>query len=196
MSSRTMYRVGMVAAVAALVVMGSCKSTTRPLNPNPAPATAGEANAGTNAGGGQQIGSEGFKEKQLSDAGTGSIQQMPGGVTPEQAAAALKTVYFAYDSDALSDDALHTLESDAAWLNQHPQVRVMLEGHTDERGTVEYNVALGQRRARSVKTQLTRLGVAADRLDTISYGKERPAAEGHDEAAWGKNRRVEFRMVP
>ncbi len=99
-------------------------------------------------------------------------------------------VYFAYDSAVLTPEATQTLDRQAAWLQQYPDVIVTIEGHADERGTREYNLALGDRRANVVKNYLVALGVSADRILTISYGEERPADPGHDEAAWAKNRRA------
>lgn len=98
-------------------------------------------------------------------------------------------VLFGYDSYDLSPEGRTTLESQAAWLGQYPNLSVTIEGHADERGTREYNLALGERRANTVKNYLTTLGVDASRLSTVSYGKERPAVEGSDESAWAQNRR-------
>lgn len=91
------------------------------------------------------------------------------------------------DVDATDQD---TLRSQAAWLAKYPAVRATVEGHADERGTREYNLALGERRANSTKNALIALGVSAERITTISYGKERPDAVGSDEEAWAKNRRA------
>lgn len=98
-------------------------------------------------------------------------------------------VFFALDSSELGAEGRATLEKQAAWLKQYTNVAVTIEGHCDERGTREYNLALGERRAQAVKNYLVSLGVPADRLNTISYGKERPAVMGSDEEAWGRNRR-------
>jgi peptidoglycan-associated lipoprotein len=92
-----------------------------------------------------------------------------------------------YDVDAQDQQIL---QSQAAWLQQNPNVRVTIEGHADERGTRDYNIALGERRANSAKNYLASLGVDAGRISTVSYGKERPAALGSDEAAWAQNRRA------
>lgn len=92
-----------------------------------------------------------------------------------------------YDVDA-EDQA--TLQSQAAWLQQNPNVRVTIEGHADERGTRDYNIALGERRANAAKNYLASLGIDPSRIGTVSYGKERPAALGSDEAAWAQNRRA------
>ncbi len=112
--------------------------------------------------------------------------------TPAATVADLRIVYFALDSYSLDDAARGVLDANAKLLRDTPDLRVRIEGHCDERGTVEYNMSLGQKRAESVRDYLVGAGVAADHLATISYGKERPAVDGHDEAAWSKNRRAEF----
>jgi peptidoglycan-associated lipoprotein len=99
-------------------------------------------------------------------------------------------VFFAFDSSAISSDAAEALDSQAKWLNKHEQVNVVVQGYCDERGTREYNLALGERRANAVKQYLVSKGIAADRISTISYGKERPAVLGSNEAAWAQNRRA------
>jgi len=98
-------------------------------------------------------------------------------------------VFFDFDKFDLKPDAQTTLKKQAAWLQKYPNVMVTVEGHADERGTREYNLALGERRASAVKNYLAALGIAQSRVKTISYGKERPVALGHDEAAWSQNRR-------
>ncbi len=105
------------------------------------------------------------------------------------AAPPLKDVFFAYDKSALPADQQGSLNEDAAWLKANPGVKITVEGHCDERGTTEYNLALGDRRAKAVKDYLIRAGIATDRISTISYGKERPFVIGHDETAWKWNRR-------
>ncbi|EZP72077.1 Peptidoglycan-binding protein [Sphingomonas paucimobilis] len=92
-----------------------------------------------------------------------------------------------YDVDAQDQQ---TLQSQAAWLQQNPNVRVTIEGHADERGTRDYNIALGERRANAAKNYLASLGIDPSRINTVSYGKERPAALGSDESAWAQNRRA------
>lgn len=103
-----------------------------------------------------------------------------------------KAVYFAYDDYTLNMDSQSTLNKLAEQLKTNKSAVVQIEGHCDERGSTEYNIALGQKRAQSVKDYLVRLGVEDSRLSTISYGEEKPAAEGHDESAWSRNRRSEF----
>jgi peptidoglycan-associated lipoprotein len=104
----------------------------------------------------------------------------------------LVTVYFDYDKSDLSDATRAALQGNAAWMKANPGHVVRIEGNCDERGTVEYNLALGQRRAASVKDYLVGLGIDASHLTTVSYGKERPVDPGHDEAARAKNRRADF----
>lgn len=108
----------------------------------------------------------------------------------------LKTVYFAYNSEAIDDTARATLQANAAWLKSHNKYTVEIGGHCDERGSIGYNVALGDRRATAAKDYVTGLGVPAGQLVAVSYGEERPAELGHDEAAWAKNRRAEFTIKP
>jgi peptidoglycan-associated lipoprotein len=104
-------------------------------------------------------------------------------------------VYFEYDSFDLSPRAKKVLADAAAFLNDHPGVKVQIEGHCDERGTSEYNLALGERRAKAAHEYLVFLGVDAKRLSTVSYGEERPVDPGHNEQAWAKNRRVHFSVL-
>ncbi|MFP4346653.1 MAG: peptidoglycan-associated lipoprotein Pal [Thermodesulfobacteriota bacterium] len=101
-------------------------------------------------------------------------------------------IYFPYDSSELSPRAQTQLRNKADWLRKNPGLTAIIEGHCDERGTTEYNLALGDRRAESVKSFLVNLGIAPTRLLTISYGEERPIDPGHSEAAWAKNRRAQF----
>jgi len=101
-------------------------------------------------------------------------------------------VHFSYDSSVLDDMAQDVLRSKAEWLRNNPESRALIEGHCDERGTVAYNLALGDRRAESAKRFLISLGIDASRLSTVSYGEERPIATGTGEAVWAKNRRAQF----
>ena len=98
-------------------------------------------------------------------------------------------VFFNYDSAELDTDAQELLQDQVAWLKQYSDVSVIIEGHCDERGTREYNLALGEKRAQSVKNYLINLGISSDRVSTISYGKERPAVVGSNDGAWAQNRR-------
>jgi len=103
-----------------------------------------------------------------------------------------RLVHFDYDSSDLNGDDLKILQAHASYLNQNPQAKVLLSGHADERGTREYNMALGERRANAVQAFLNSNGARGGQLDTVSYGKEKPINDGHDEAAWADNRRVEI----
>ncbi len=145
--------------------------------------------AGTGAG---AAGRKGIGEQDLSGAGG-----RPGGGAAsigatERAAFENEDIFFAYDSSALTTQAQDILRKKAAFLKSNANVKVTVEGHCDDRGTNEYNLALGEARARSAKAFLVDLGVPAARLATISYGEERPAVRGTTEDAWTKNRRAHF----
>lgn len=117
----------------------------------------------------------------------------------QQALAALKTrsvVYFEYDSSEIRAEYVEVVAAHAAYLNKYPTTRVRLEGHTDERGSREYNIGLGERRAQTVRKAMQIQGVPDTQMTTVSYGEERPAAEGSDEAAYAQNRRVEISYGP
>ena len=105
-----------------------------------------------------------------------------------------KDILFEYDSYTVAPEYQGLIKDVAAWLNQNQAVRLSVEGHCDERGTIDYNLALGQKRAEAVKAQLVKMGVKEERIKTISYGKEMPADPAHTEAAWAKNRRVHFKI--
>jgi len=103
-----------------------------------------------------------------------------------------RVFYFEFDSSELSDQALRVLKAHGKYLATHPERHVIVEGHTDERGSREYNLALGERRAEAVARVLKLNGAADDQLETVSYGEEKPAVDGHDEEAWAKNRRAKL----
>ncbi len=104
----------------------------------------------------------------------------------------LRDVFFDFDKSDLRNDVVEQLKLNARWLKEDASRKVIIEGHCDERGTNEYNLVLGERRANSAKDYLVKFGVESGRLKTISYGEEKPFAEGHNEAAWAQNRRVHF----
>ena len=107
----------------------------------------------------------------------------------------LQTIYFDYDSDELRSDSRAVLDDKLRVLNANPTLRVRIDGHTDERGTDQYNLALGRRRADQAKRYLMDRGIDASRIETTSYGRERPAVQGTNEDAWSQNRRGEFQIV-
>jgi len=107
----------------------------------------------------------------------------------------LEDIHFSYDEATLTDEARGTLDRHVAWLRAHGDVHVLVEGHCDQRGTVEYNLALGERRAQAAREYLVGKGIPADRLSTVSYGKERPLETGTDEAAYARNRRDHFAVT-
>ncbi|NIS75652.1 MAG: peptidoglycan-associated lipoprotein Pal [Deltaproteobacteria bacterium] len=113
-------------------------------------------------------------------------------VVPPSVPVAFENIYFDFDRSFIRDDAKPELEKVAAYLKENRDVRVLIEGHCDERGTDEYNFALGDRRSQAAKNYLMNLGIDGSRIKTISYGEERPADPGHEEAAWAKNRRDVF----
>jgi peptidoglycan-associated lipoprotein len=104
----------------------------------------------------------------------------------------VKTVYFDYDKSEIRSDARSALKSNAEVIGSGDGATVTIEGHCDERGSTEYNLALGERRANAVKRYLVDLGVPSSRLRTVSFGEDRPAVQGHDESAWRYNRRADF----
>jgi len=124
------------------------------------------------------------------------VQPAPAAPAPAPAAvpgpSPLKDVFFDFDKSTIRDDQKAALNDNVGWLKGNTGAKLLVEGHTDERGTAEYNLGLGERRAKAVKDYLIAAGIAADRLSTISYGKERPFVLGHDESAWKWNRRGHF----
>lgn len=111
---------------------------------------------------------------------------------PSEPKISLQDAFFDFDDFTLRNDAKSALDNDAKYLEKNAGARINVEGHCDERGSVEYNLALGEKRAKSAKDYLVSYGIAANRITTISYGKERPFAQGHDESAWSQNRRAHF----
>ena len=107
----------------------------------------------------------------------------------------LEDIHFAFDDYSLTDTAKATLEKNAAWMKNNPNNKVLIEGNCDERGTNEYNMALGERRANSGKKYLSKLGVKEEQLATVSYGEEKPFDPGHNEEAWAKNRRDHYAIA-
>lgn len=170
-----MRRVIVLLLVAASLSLGGCASH----KPKPAPSEA------PNAAGGAE------------SSGAGSAKAMGGGpdeeaAGPQAGLLANRIVYFDFDSAEIKGGGIDTVAAHAKYLAAHSATRVRLEGHTDERGSREYNIGLGERRAQSVRRALLLQGVNDAQVSTVSYGEERPAEPGHDETAWAKNRRVEI----
>jgi peptidoglycan-associated lipoprotein len=170
-----------VLAVAVLVLgLAACQ---KPIKPDETEAPPADTSAATSAG----LGGE-------AAAGAGTATS-PVLTAQQQALADLKSrsvVYFDFDSSEISPQYVQVVAAHAAYLVKFPTARVRLEGHTDERGSREYNIGLGERRAQTVRRALMVQGVAEAQITTVSYGEERPAVEGSDEAAFAQNRRVEM----
>lgn len=131
-------------------------------------------------------------------AGAADPAAAPGPVAGSRADFAAKAtdrVYFDYDQHNLDDADRNALTSQISWLKQYPRTRVEIQGHADERGTQDYNIALGARRAEAVSSYLKAQGIAADRIQTISFGKDKPLDTGHDEAAWARNRNAYTNII-
>lgn len=148
---------------------------------------------GTGAGAGEAAGTEVSTdtvvvEEETTVAALDPSQPLPGS-QEELVQSVGDRVFFEFDSAVLEADARRTLDRQAEWLRLFPEIALVLEGHADERGTREYNLALGERRANAVREYLITQGIGPSRLRTISYGKERPYALGHNEEAWALNRR-------
>ena len=169
----------------AFLVLAGCSQST--------PLTQGDPNAP-----GSQSGPSGSKAPQQSSTretptGPSSLEKArEGKITDTPPTSPLKEVFFEFDRADLSTNARATLKTNADWLKANPSVRVEIEGHTDERGTNEYNLALGAKRAQAAKDYLVTLGIAVDRLSTISYGEELPVCKEQSEDCWQKNRRDRF----
>ena len=168
-----------IALIAGAVALAGCKSNRDVLPPEawqPAPAQQGPAPI-------DQAGTVPPPENVGSTA-------LPGSQAALIEAAGSDTILFAFDSYGLDERSRQILGAQAEWLARNPQVRASIEGHADERGTREYNLALGERRANAAKNFLAAQGVGADRMSIISYGKERPAVDGSNEEAWAANPRA------
>ncbi len=156
-----------LSAVAAIALLAACESAT-------------DENGGANGDGyGNGKGANGVGSGSMAPGSQGDFEANVG-----------DRVFFATDSSVVGSEAQAVLGRQAAWLKQYPNASIVLEGHADERGTREYNLALGERRANAAQNYLASLGVAGSRISVTSYGKERPAVLGHDDSAWSQNRRA------
>jgi peptidoglycan-associated lipoprotein len=171
-------RLSLIAACAALALTAGCaKKAPRTLPPPPMTSNEGAQGNGGPGGGGADAGTVG--QANLGGPRADFLRSVPS-----------DRVFFGTDDYGIDDEDRRTLDAQAPWLLAHPGIAVTIEGHCDERGTREYNLALGDRRANAVKDYLQAKGIPAARMTTISYGKERPVALGSNEEAWAQNRRA------
>src|SRR6516162_4494738 len=162
-----------------LLLVGACALGACASKPSKPSGEQGMASSGT----------EGAGATNANAGGGGSDDEAAG---PQAGLLAKRTVYFDFDSSEIKGEGTDVVAAHAKYLAANPSTRVRLEGHTDERGSREYNIGLGERRAQAVRRALLLQGAADAQISTVSYGEERPAVPGHDEAAWAKNRRVEI----
>jgi peptidoglycan-associated lipoprotein len=192
MPSRNLSRLpGTMLVLGILVLAAACGGKRPPALATATPGEAGET-APDRAAPAEPI-EEGPDVRPMEGEGTAGAD-IPGGAFTGEGGP-LADIHFEYDSAALTDEARGALEKHALWLQGQRDARVTIEGHCDERGTVEYNLALGEQRARATREYLVSLGVGASRLRVVSYGKERPLDPGSDEAAHARNRRAHFAVA-
>ena len=177
LESVSMRRTMIVLLAAAALTLGACASKGPK---GQAPGASGGANAGAEGAG---------ANNPNAGAGGGPEDEIAG---PQAGLLATRVIYFDFDSAEIKGQGTDVVAVHAKYLASHSSARVRLEGHTDDRGSREYNIGLGERRAQSVRRALLLQGAADAQISTVSYGEERPAVPGHDEAAWAKNRRVEI----
>jgi peptidoglycan-associated lipoprotein len=186
-------RHAVVLALVPMVALGACKR--RPPATSPGPDTTTDSNPGWDAAREDSI--RMANERAARDRAEAERMERE---RVERAAAGAREVlteiiFFEYDSDQISGQAEDNLRLKAAVLAANPNVRLRIEGHADQRGSTEYNLALGQRRAEAVRAFLANYGVDPDRFTTVSFGKERPLVDGDDEDTWARNRRAEFGII-
>jgi len=191
---------GIVSVLLATQLVG-CGWYLRPAKTNCGPMAMGGpvGGAGAGAGAGSGYGADGSGSG-WGQSGTGDGYGFGAGDSDKTRLSGepkfmLDTIYFDYDKSNLKPNEIRTLERNLAWVQQNPGSKIRIEGHCDERGTEEYNLALGERRAESVRQWLISRGVPASNIDTVSKGEYEPAVPGSGEAAWSKNRRAEFLIL-
>ena len=158
----------------AIAVLAGCASQSTPES-SPAPAPAPSANASTPS---------------VRSSSSASISGTP--TRTSYAMPAARSVYYEFDRAEIKSEGVKTIEANAQYLRAHPEVKVKVEGNADERGSREYNLALWQRRADAVSKRMAILGIPTDRIEAVSFGKEKPKVTGHDESAWSENRRSDI----
>lgn len=180
-------------ALTCLFMAAACAPSSATKSDKASSAQAGSVPSKSSSGPSKGEGALGGTRETTTD--RSSLSQLQDGKTSE-GAGPLKDIYFDFDSHSLSGDAREVLRANANWLKTNSAARAEIEGHSDERGTNEYNLALGAKRAQTAKDFLSTLGVGADRLSTISYGEEIPACKDASESCWQRNRRARFVVLP
>ena len=185
----------LIALVAVAFFVAACETASQTATDSAGESTASTssstASTSSSSGSSGSSGSSSSSSSSSSSGSSSSASSASGGASAEEALAAIgNTVYFDYDSSALNGNAQGTLLRQAGFLNANPSLTITIEGHCDERGTREYNLALGERRASAARDFLLAQGVDQARIKVISYGKERPVASGSTETSWSKNRRA------
>jgi len=178
-----MYKHLCLAAIGAVLLLTGCSGKSAQRVPKTADAMVSTDSAGAAGGKGAATGNAAGADSAAAD-GQGSGASAPGGVA--------RVIYFDFDSSEIRPEFVPVIAAHAHALARNASIRVRLEGHTDERGSPEYNIGLGERRAQAVRRALLLQGVAESQVATVSYGEERPAVTGQTESSWAKNRRVEF----
>ncbi len=186
--------ISLIIAIPVLLALAACTKPIVSSGPSGSAAYESEAQRQAGEGGAGSAGS--ISEEALGGSGSGDSTAL----SPAEAAAAREAfenedIYFEYDSALLTPQAQNILRSKAQYMKDSPGVQIIIEGHCDERGTNEYNLALGEQRARIAQQYLVALGIPVSRITTVSYGEERPADSGHSEDSWVKNRRAHFLIV-
>ncbi len=175
-----------------LLMLGACGSTGGAKKGGGAAAPGGTPSTDSSASTSPFGSGSGVDVTPLPGAGGGDTMAAMDPLNDPSSPLAKRVIYFEYDSNTIRPEDRATIEAHAQYLAQRGNVKVALEGHADERGSREYNIALGERRANAVRDVMSLLGVASSQVSTVSYGEERPAVLGDDESAWRMNRRVEL----
>lgn len=209
----SLTKLGLIALVAATAIVSGCTKTPKSITPIPQGAGR-TAPGGDLSGGTPPLRPDNTGPRFNPNGGPNAVDNNPNNITgvdsgkqtglptgsfdnkvEDAATLSADTVYFDYDKSAIKSGEVSKISAVADYLKGHPQADLKVEGHCDERGTEEYNRALGERRALSIRERLVNAGISGDRITTVSFGEEKPADPGHDEAAWAKNRRGEFILL-
>ena len=190
------FKMAYYAIIGLVLAFGGCAPSTAAKTELPPPAKSG-ASSGTPGGSAQGQGEGQRGGTRESTTQPGSLEALQKGQsTATPASSPLKDIFFDFDRADLRTDARDTLKANADWLKGNPSSRIEIEGHCDDRGTNEYNLALGAKRAQAAKDYLATLGISGERLSTISYGAEIPVCKDQTEDCWRQNRRARFVIVP